>query len=76
MKFSGPIRKGRAWFSNSTDAYYTVSTISGLPGGQNSQLQHYSQQFPTRVQWNITNAQILTGSFLPGIKLLVKFQPR
>ena len=63
VKLSGPIRKGRAWFSNSTDAYYTVSTVSGLPGGQNRSRSITASNL-TRVQWNITNAQILTGSFL------------
>jgi hypothetical protein len=63
VKLSGPIRKGRAWFSNSTDAYYTVSTISGLPSGQN-RARSVSGSNLTRVQVNITPAQILTASFL------------
>jgi hypothetical protein len=66
VTFSGPIRKSRAWFSNSADAYYTVSTVSGLPSGQNRSRSITGSNL-TRVQWNLTNAQILTGSFLVNI---------
>jgi hypothetical protein len=64
--FSGPIRKGKAWFHNSTDAFYTVSTVSGLPRGQD-RTRSVSGSNLTRLQWNITNAQILTASFLVNI---------
>ena len=34
-KFSGPLAKGRAWFHNGVDAFYSVDTVHGLPHGQN-----------------------------------------
>ena len=63
LKVSGPIRKARAWFHNSFDAYYTVSTVSGLPKGQD-QTRSGTYSDLTRLQWNITDSQILTASFL------------
>jgi hypothetical protein len=66
LKLSGPIRKSRAWFHNSMDAYYTVSTVSGLPPGQD-RARSISVSDLTRVQWNITDAQILTVSFLANL---------
>lgn len=64
--FSGPIRKDRLWFHNSFDAYYTVSTVNGLPRGQD-QTRSGTGSNLTRLQWNITNAQILTASVLVNI---------
>ncbi len=64
--FSGPIKKGRAWFHNAFDAFYTVSTVSGLPRSQN-QARSLTTTDLTRLQWNITNSHILTASFLANI---------
>jgi len=66
VKVSGPIRKGRAWFHNSFDAYYTVSTVAGLPRGQD-QTRSLTGSDLTRVQWNIGNSHILTAGFLANI---------
>jgi Carboxypeptidase regulatory-like domain len=63
---SGPIKRGKAWFHNSSELYYTVSTVTGLPRGQD-QTRSISGSDLTRLQWNITNAQILTASFLVNI---------
>jgi hypothetical protein len=63
LRVSGPIKKGRAWFSNAFDTYYTVDTISGLPNGQNRTSSLTASNL-TRFQWNIRDWQILTGSFL------------
>jgi hypothetical protein len=63
---SGPLKRGRVWFHNALEAYYTVSTVSGLPRGQN-QTRSGSGSNLTRLQWNITNSQILTASFLANI---------
>src|ERR1051326_1349848 len=35
LELSGPLDKGRAWFHNGVDAFYSDDTISGLPRGQN-----------------------------------------
>ena len=63
---SGPIKKDRLWFHNSFDVFYTVGTVSGLPRGQN-QTRSGSGSNLTRLQWNITNSQILTASVLANI---------
>lgn len=64
---SGPIRKGRAWFHNAFDTFYTVSTVSNLPKGQN-RTSSVSGSNLTRFQWNIRDSQILTGSFLVNLE--------
>jgi hypothetical protein len=66
VKVSGPIRKDRAWFHNAFDTYYTVSTVAGLPGGQNRYSGLITSDL-TRAQWNVTDSQILTFSFLANI---------
>jgi hypothetical protein len=63
---SGPIKKGRGWFHNAFDAYYTANTISQLPTGQN-RTNSLSATNLTRMQWNISDSQILTGSFLVNV---------
>ena len=63
MKISGPLRKDKIWFHSASDAYYTVSTISGLPSGQNRTRGIDSTNL-TRLQWNVTSSHILTASFL------------
>jgi hypothetical protein len=66
IKVSGPIKKGRAWFHNAFDTYYTVNTVSGLPSGQNRTASFIGSDL-TRLQWNVTNTQILSASFLTNI---------
>jgi len=63
---SGPIKKGRGWFHNSSDAYYTANTIPQLPGGQN-RTTSLSTTNLTRLQWNLSDSQIVTGSFLVNL---------
>jgi len=60
---SGPIKKGRGWFHNAFDAYYTANTIPQLPGGQNRNNSLTTTDL-TRFQWNLSDSQILSGSFL------------
>ncbi|HKD05325.1 MAG TPA: carboxypeptidase regulatory-like domain-containing protein [Bryobacteraceae bacterium] len=63
---SGPIKKGRAWFHNAFDSYYAASTVSRLPNGQNRTSSITTTDL-TRAQWNISDNQILTASFLVNI---------
>jgi hypothetical protein len=72
LLFSGPIRKHRAWFHNAFDTYYTADTISGLPAGQN-RTHSFTGSDLMRVQWNISDAQILTASFLANVSDSVRF---
>ncbi len=60
---SGPIARGRAWFSNSLEAYYRVTTIEELPpGGDRNRSLSASNQ--TRIQVNLAPSNILTATYL------------
>jgi Carboxypeptidase regulatory-like domain len=63
LEFSGPIDKGRAWFHNGFDAFYSDDIVPGLPNGQN-RAKSVSGSDLTRFQVNLTPGNILTGSFL------------
>jgi hypothetical protein len=63
LEVSGPIAKGRAWFHNGIDAFYSDDVIHGLPRGQN-RTRSLSGSDLSRFQVNLTPANILTGSFL------------
>jgi len=63
---SGPIRKGRAWFHNAFDTYYTANTVSQLPPGQN-RANSLTATNLTRVHWDIQDKQILTASLLINV---------
>ena len=63
LEFSGPLAKGRAWFHNGLDLFYSDDTIHGLPSGQN-RTSGFTGSDLSRFQVNLTPANILTGSFL------------
>ncbi|MCL5745258.1 MAG: hypothetical protein M1541_15250 [Acidobacteria bacterium] len=63
VEVSGPIARGRAWFHNGFDAFYDVDTIAELPRGQN-RASGLTTSNLTRVQVNLTPANILTASAL------------
>jgi hypothetical protein len=60
---SGPIKKGRAWFSAAVSAQHTYGVITGLPEGQNVATQWAGDSL-LRAQVNITPRNILQASFL------------
>src|SRR5262249_37749565 len=63
LEFSGPIAKGRAWFHEGLDNFFSDDYVSGLPGGQN----HTTGLTPnslSRFQVNLPPPNILPGSFL------------
>jgi hypothetical protein len=66
FELSGPIAKGRAWFHNGFDAFYSMDVIHGLPSGEN-QTRGLTANDLTRVQVNLTPSNILTGSFLVNL---------
>lgn len=66
IKVSGPLAKGHAWFHNSLDAHYTLDVVSDLPKGQN-RTNALNGSNLTRFQWNLTDRQILTGSYLVNV---------
>jgi hypothetical protein len=60
---SGPIRKGRVWFSDNIDMQYMPLLISGLPRGQDTALTLQGSNL-ARVQANLTPGNILYASLL------------
>lgn len=63
VEFSGPLAKGRAWFHNGMDAFYSDDVIYGLPRGQN-RTTGLTMSDLSRFQVNLKPTNILTGSFL------------
>jgi hypothetical protein len=63
LEVSGPMVKGRAWFHNGLDAFYSNDVIHGLPHGQN-RTSAFSATDLSRFQINLTPGNILTGGFL------------
>ncbi len=63
FNFSGPLHKGRAWFSDGISIQHTFSLIQGLPRNGDTQEQ-WSGDNLARVQMNLTPTNILQGSFL------------
>ncbi|MEZ5351066.1 MAG: TonB-dependent receptor [Bryobacteraceae bacterium] len=63
INLSGPIRKGRAWFANSSDIIYTQTVIRDLPKGKDRNSGwRFSDLFTTQV--NLTPSNILHTSLL------------
>lgn len=61
--FSGPLVKGRAWFSDSITGGYNNGFVSGLPRGQNTN-SSWSAGNLFHTQVNLTQSNILFGDFL------------
>jgi hypothetical protein len=63
LTFSGPILPGRAWFFNASEGEYDLSILKDLPTGANrSPMWRLSNL--TKGQVNLSDSNILTGSFL------------
>jgi hypothetical protein len=63
LTVSGPIRRTRAWFHHGFDMFYDVDTVRELPAGANRS-RSLTTSHLTRLQFNLTPAHILSGSFL------------
>ena len=63
LSLSGPIVRGRAWFHNGFDAFYSNDIVQGLPRGEN-ETRGLTTSDMTRFHVNLTQANIFTGSFL------------
>ena len=61
--FSGPIVKGRFWFSDAISVQHIFSLTRQLPAGQNTWTQWAGDNL-LRLQYNITPKHILHASFL------------
>jgi hypothetical protein len=61
--FSGPLAKGRAWFSDSITGGYNSGVVTGLPRGQNTNSSWAAGNL-FHSQVNLTQSNILFGDFL------------
>jgi len=61
--FSGPIEKGRLWFSDSISVQHTFAVVKGLPSSANMS-EEWAGDNLLRLQYNLTPKQILHASFL------------
>jgi len=64
--FSGPLVRGRAWFSDSFNGEYNRGYVSGLPAGQDTN-QSWTADNLLHAQANLTHANILFGDFLSDL---------
>ena len=63
LNISGPIQRGRVWFSDSFTGQYDQTVIDELPPGQDTSTSLRYNNF-LRLQANLTPRNILTGGFL------------
>jgi hypothetical protein len=63
MNFSGPIKKGRAWFSMASSVQHSYVVIGSLPSGQNLQTSWAGDNL-LRFQFKITPKNIFQANFL------------
>src|SRR5262249_40786747 len=63
LAISGPIAKGRAWFHNGSDLFYSDDLVHGLPHGEN-RTRGYTANNLSRFQVALAPSNLLTGSFL------------
>lgn len=63
FQFSGPLGKGKAWFSDTISLQHTFSIVKQQPPGADSTTQWAGQNL-LRVQWNLTPQHILSANYL------------
>jgi hypothetical protein len=63
LTFSGPLRRGKMWFYNAFDGEYDEIIFTELPRGHDNDPVLRIGNL-TKLQTNVTNRNILTGSFL------------
>jgi Carboxypeptidase regulatory-like domain len=63
VSFSGPLRRGKAWFYDGADGEYDLSIVTELPAGADqAPLWRWSNL--SKVQVNLTPSNVLTTGFL------------
>ena len=65
---SGPLRKGRAWFSDAIDLQYDNTIVEDLPAGQDRTTSWRVGNL-LRTQVNLTPSNILSAGFLTGFRI-------
>ncbi len=63
---SGPIVRGRAWFSDTFDSEYDQGIVTGLPKGQDTR-SGWTGSNLVHTQWNLTPSNILFADFLVNV---------
>jgi hypothetical protein len=63
---SGPIVRGRAWFSDTFDSQYNETIVTGLPSGQNTRTGWAGSNL-LHTQVNLTPSNILFADFLVNV---------
>jgi hypothetical protein len=61
--FTGPLRRGKAWFLIAPEGEYNEALITGLPSGQDAVTSWRYGQL-AKAQVNLSPSNILTGTFL------------
>jgi hypothetical protein len=64
--FSGPIVRGRAWFSDTFDSEYNEALVTGLPSGQDTR-SGWAGSNLLHAQVNLTPSNILVADFLVNV---------
>ena len=64
--FSGPIVRGRAWFSDTFESEYSESVVTALPSGQNTR-NGWAGGNLLHTQVNLTPSNILFADFLANV---------
>ena len=63
---SGPILRGKAWFSDTFASEYTNALVTGLPSGQDTR-SGWAGSNLLHLQWNLSPSQILFADFLVNV---------
>jgi len=66
LGISGPIVRGRAWFSDTFDSEYSEALVTGLPGGQNTR-SGWAGSNLLHIQANPAPSNILFADFLVNV---------
>jgi hypothetical protein len=66
LGFSGPIIRGRAWFSDTIESEYSESVVTALPSGQNTR-SGWAGSNLLHTQVNLTPSNILFADFLANV---------
>jgi hypothetical protein len=64
FSLSGPIERGKLWFSESLSLQYTLGIIKGLPAGQPNEQRNYAGDSLTRLLWLVAPNHSIHGEFL------------
>jgi carboxypeptidase family protein len=70
--FSGPIRRGRAWFADNFDVQFDQGFVSDLPAGQNRHTGWGGSNL-LHTQLNLTPSNILFVDFLANVNIQNRF---